>query len=243
VPEYRCARIACRTNQTQVGPNDGVPHIIGTGFVVDVRGIVMTAGHVARVLSSLPKHPLTGKHAAVAILFSEPTRVRDGLEMKPLWIEVKGYSFLQTFTTNEGIFYGEKIPDLAFVQLEVRDITSLTFCAAPNAIRIGLDVAFAGFPFGSDGLLHRIEDQPPIVVQATPFLRHGVVSSHSSQGQTADRVLMHVETECASEKLVNQRWRTWRYPAGSTTHGSTRTTRSSSRVCSIVMDRTHRHST
>ena len=49
---------------------------------------------------------MTGKHAAVAILFSEPTRIRDGLEMKPLWLEVKGYSFLETFTTNEGIFYG-----------------------------------------------------------------------------------------------------------------------------------------
>jgi ATP-dependent exoDNAse (exonuclease V) alpha subunit len=32
-----------------------------------------------------------------------------------------------------------------------------------------------------------------------------VVTSHSSQGQTAARVLMHVETERASEKLVNQR--------------------------------------
>jgi hypothetical protein len=75
------------------GPNDGVPPIIGTGFVVDPRGVVMTAGHVARALSSLPKHPVTGKHAAVAILFTEPARVGDGLEMKPVWIEVKGYSF------------------------------------------------------------------------------------------------------------------------------------------------------
>ena len=31
------------------------------------------------------------------------------------------------------------------------------------------------------------------------------VTSHSSQGQTAGRVLRHVETERASEKLVNQR--------------------------------------
>jgi ATP-dependent exoDNAse (exonuclease V) alpha subunit len=32
-----------------------------------------------------------------------------------------------------------------------------------------------------------------------------VVTSHSSQGQTAGRVLVHVETDRASEKLVNQR--------------------------------------
>ena len=31
------------------------------------------------------------------------------------------------------------------------------------------------------------------------------VTSHSSQGQTAGRVLVHVDTEHASEKLVNQR--------------------------------------
>src|SRR5262245_46200513 len=121
------AAIACRSivalgslavpTRLRFGSSDDIPHIIGTGFVVDARGVVMTAGHVARALSSLPKHPATGKHAAVAILFGEPARVRDGLEMKPLWIEVKGYSFLETFTPNEGIFYGEKLPDLAFVQL------------------------------------------------------------------------------------------------------------------------------
>src|SRR5438046_5719631 len=31
------------------------------------------------------------------------------------------------------------------------------------------------------------------------------VTSHSSQGQTAGRVLVHVDTERASEKLVNRR--------------------------------------
>jgi conjugative relaxase-like TrwC/TraI family protein len=38
-------------------------------------------------------------------------------------------------------------------------------------------------------------------------LDHGyAVTSHSSQGQTAGRVLVHVETDRASEKLVNQRF-------------------------------------
>ena len=37
-------------------------------------------------------------------------------------------------------------------------------------------------------------------------LDHGyAVTSHSSQGQTADRVLVHVDTERAGEELVNQR--------------------------------------
>lgn len=160
-----------------LGPNDGIPDVIGTGFIVDSRGIVMTAGHVARRMMTLPKHPLTGKHSAIAMLFDQPRRVGDGLEMKPLWIDVRTYSFLETFTTNEGIFYGEAIPDLAFLQLGVRDVPALSFSTEPDVIRAGLGVAFAGFPFGSDGLLLRIDDQAPIVVQATPFLRHGIVSS------------------------------------------------------------------
>lgn len=39
-----------------------------------------------------------------------------------------------------------------------------------------------------------------------PHLDHGyAVTSHSSQGQTADRVLIHIDTSQAGEKLVNQR--------------------------------------
>jgi conjugative relaxase-like TrwC/TraI family protein len=43
-------------------------------------------------------------------------------------------------------------------------------------------------------------------VKENPHLDHGyAVTSHSSQGQTADRVLIHVDTEQAGEKLVNRR--------------------------------------
>jgi conjugative relaxase-like TrwC/TraI family protein len=43
-------------------------------------------------------------------------------------------------------------------------------------------------------------------IRDNPHLDHGyAVTSHSSQGQTADRVLVHVDTEQAGEKLVNQR--------------------------------------
>ena len=43
-------------------------------------------------------------------------------------------------------------------------------------------------------------------VKENPHLDYGyAVTSHSSQGQTADRVLIHVDTERAGEKLVNRR--------------------------------------
>jgi conjugative relaxase-like TrwC/TraI family protein len=43
-------------------------------------------------------------------------------------------------------------------------------------------------------------------VKENPHLDYGyAVTSHSSQGQTADRVLVHVDTEQAGEKLINRR--------------------------------------
>ena len=43
-------------------------------------------------------------------------------------------------------------------------------------------------------------------IKENPHLDFGyAVTSHSSQGQTADRVLAHVDTEQAGEKLVNRR--------------------------------------
>ena len=43
-------------------------------------------------------------------------------------------------------------------------------------------------------------------VKENPHLDYGyAVTSHSSQGQTADRVLVHVDTDQAGEKLVNRR--------------------------------------
>jgi ATP-dependent exoDNAse (exonuclease V) alpha subunit len=43
-------------------------------------------------------------------------------------------------------------------------------------------------------------------IRENPHLDFGyAVTSHSSQGQTADRVLFHVDTEHAGEKLVNRR--------------------------------------
>jgi hypothetical protein len=48
---------------------------------------------------------------------------------------------------------------------------------------------------------------------------------YSSQGQTADCVLIHVDTERAREKLVNRRLVTSRYRVVATTRSSTPTTK------------------
>jgi len=53
----------------------------------------------------------------------------------------------------------------------------------------------------------RPEDRVVELYPAThPRLDHGyAVTSHSSQGQTAERVLIHVDTELAAKDLLNSR--------------------------------------
>jgi conjugative relaxase-like TrwC/TraI family protein len=61
---------------------------------------------------------------------------------------------------------------------------------------------------GSGSLQLRLDSGRAVAfnVKENPHLDYGyAVTSHSSQGQTADRVLVHVDTERTGEKLVNRR--------------------------------------
>jgi ATP-dependent exoDNAse (exonuclease V) alpha subunit len=60
----------------------------------------------------------------------------------------------------------------------------------------------------SGNLQLRLDSGPTVAfnIKENPHLDYGyAVTSHSSQGQTADCVLIHVDTEQAGEKLVNRR--------------------------------------
>jgi ATP-dependent exoDNAse (exonuclease V) alpha subunit len=61
---------------------------------------------------------------------------------------------------------------------------------------------------GSGNLQLRLDSGRTVAfnIKENPHLDYGyAVTSHSSQGQTADRVLVHVDTEQTGEKLVNRR--------------------------------------
>ena len=145
------------------------PPLIGTGFVVDHRGIAMTNRHVAEALKQLPNDPETGEPGAFAIVFTEISEENGGRGMGAAMVEINRYDILTEFTSNED-YYGERVPDLAFVQLNVKDLPALPLATDEWSVKVGMSIATAGFPLGSD----------PLVVygainQATPFLRHSSV--------------------------------------------------------------------
>lgn len=147
------------------------PTIIGTGFVVDERGIILTNRHVAEALQSLPRDPETAEETAVAFVFSE-VRAENGAHMLRVnRIQVKTYNLMTRFNT-AGPFYGEPLPDLAFLQLAVKGLRPLHIASEPHSLRVGMHVATAGFPLGTDALLLNNK-----IVQLTPLLRQGIVSS------------------------------------------------------------------
>ncbi len=160
-----------RVVTTTPGRQPRFPEIIGTGFIVDSRGIVVTNAHVIEALTKLPKHPTRPESPALAILTTEVDS-KDGMHhLGTLFTSIVGFNLIQSFVP-EGPFYGQRLPDFGFVQLRARDLPVLPLADEPDLLRAGVEIATGGFPLGTDALT-------PFegVSQLTPFLRHGIISS------------------------------------------------------------------
>ncbi len=147
------------------------PAVFGTGFVVDKRGIVVTNRHVVEVFRKLPPHPTSGSPSAVAIVWSGVQKEAGGHTLPLFFVDIVGYSAVTEFSSSRP-FYGEPVPDVAFVQLKVQNLPQLGLATEPDSIRTGMPVATAGFPLGTDPLVVYGK-----VTQLTPILRRGIVSS------------------------------------------------------------------
>src|SRR5437879_1289916 len=90
------------------------PTIIGTGFVVDERGLVVTNRHVVRALEKLPAHPKTGESAAFALGCSDVKAALGGVCMNVVFIGLRRWDKLTSFTgKKDPHYYGEPLPDMA----------------------------------------------------------------------------------------------------------------------------------
>jgi Trypsin-like peptidase domain len=147
------------------------PEIIGTGFVVDSRGVVATNRHVIEALKALPRHPNREEPSAFCILPTSIQSSGDQRHMGTLFVGIRGYNVLESFVP-AGPYYGQALPDFGFIQLEVRQLPALKLAEDAFGLRVGMPIATAGFPLGTDALLMYEK-----ISQVMPFLRHGIVSS------------------------------------------------------------------
>jgi S1-C subfamily serine protease len=164
--------VVCFINKLDRGPlgtpKPLFPQIIGTGFLLDSNGIAVTNRHVAAVFNRLRANPRTGESSLGAVLFL-PGGASNSWQMVVL--EVLEWFGLANFkSADKG--YGEKAPDIAFVQIGAGEVPFLKLATEDYYVKIGMSISTIGYPMGrlpltALGKLH----------QASPFIRHGIVSS------------------------------------------------------------------
>jgi hypothetical protein len=146
----------------------GVPQIIGTGFVV-ADGLVATNDHVIREVGRLltPDGADDDDWPIIALVFFEiPGKGMAQLEM----------SVLGAFTINKfevpGTYFGPAQPDIGFLHVNMRGLPCLAVSEALDAVVPGSRIATAGFPMGTACLA-----APGYIHQLTPTLQEGIVSA------------------------------------------------------------------
>lgn len=146
------------------------PEIIGTGFVIDTKGIIVTNRHVVAALEDLG-NPETADHVALGLTFSEIERETGAHVLTVLPVSIRRWDKLKTFTSSED-FFGEEIPDIAFAQIGVSGLPAANLATEPGSWPVGTAIATAGFPLGRTALA--IYGR---VNQVAPILRAGVIAS------------------------------------------------------------------
>jgi hypothetical protein len=144
------------------------PQIIGTGFFANSEGIAITNRHVVNAIEQLPVHPQTGERMAggLVVLLDEDM---NGCYI--MSVSIISTSVLETFSSGQD-WYGQKVPDIGFVQLRIRENPFLELAEEKFAVRPGMHVSTIGYPMGSLPLT--IHEK---VNQISPFIRRGIVST------------------------------------------------------------------
>jgi S1-C subfamily serine protease len=157
-----------KLQQLPAGQQPIFPEIFGTGFLANSGGLVITNRHVVEVFDQVGRHPQTGEFAGAALLFLVESD-KHGCQM--LNIGVKSWGAIDSFSSSSA-WYGQTVPDIGFVQLEVRETPFLELADEDFYLRPGMEIATIGYPLGTTPLtLHGK------ISQVGPFIRRGIVSS------------------------------------------------------------------
>ena len=125
---------------------------------------------VATMPLSVTIHPTTGEAGYAAVLFDTGVE-KNAPYMRWMMVDISSVGMLSEFTS-DAQWYGEAMPDIAFVQLRLRGTPFLRLADEDYYAKPGTPIATSGFPMGRDPLTMMGK-----VNQVTPFLRRGIVSS------------------------------------------------------------------
>lgn len=143
------------------------PPIIGTGFVVDSRGLVVTNRHVIEEMEKIPSE------ARFVMVFPRPHVFDEKVVAGILTRRISRVFILDALEAPDPLF-GEVNPDFAFAEIDLQGLPCLELSAEANVIEVGSEVVTMGFPMGEQYLSPYSTDT---ISQISPFARHGIISS------------------------------------------------------------------
>jgi hypothetical protein len=159
--------LGSRLVQTEEASAPGFPRIIGTGFIADERGIVVTNEHVVQAICKIPAP------ARFVMLFPEPVNAEGQTRFGVILRKILKINSISRFESNSP-FFGQPVPDFAFVQIDVQGLPTLEISDESYSLQVGAEVATIGLPSGEKPLTPFDYGRAS---QISPFVRRGIISS------------------------------------------------------------------
>ncbi len=153
---------------SRVCTNPYFPDIIGTGTIIHQDGIILTCDHILKAIKKLPRRKGGPKEEKPALVYLFHLLPEQGMLTVPM--EIVGYGAVGSYEPGES-YYGEKIPDVGFIEVDVQNLPSLKL-AKSFSLHEGALILTSGYPLGTDTLR-----APGWIHQFGPTLQQGIISA------------------------------------------------------------------
>lgn len=145
------------------------PRIIGTGFVIDSFGIILTNNQVIEHFNKLPKPEGVSPLASVNVMLFVP----DEGGIRLIGLDVWASATIKTYNPYDS-YFELYAPDLGLVFVNLDGLPAYPVRQRQGGIIEGMEIGTAGFPMGTGSMQYQGKDS---IRQVSPFLQNGVISA------------------------------------------------------------------